>query len=414
MPKPCKILILGKTGVGKSALLNYMAGETLAESGIAHMAGGITKGIDRYSFKINGYECSVSDSEGLETGDNDYERWDKIIKDELKKTNSSMSIYEWYHVVIFCISAGSGRVEPCEINIIKQLIDANYGVIIAFTKADQSSEEDTQKLRNTIENDLLALHQQSCIQFTSCNDVVANYIVVNCLHNADIKEKRDFKSHIKYIDVCSVDKKMNRFGKDELSEAIINQWRRTLTNRLPEHIFGWTYDYLDEKKQSIKSWVWNQKMGTFGRETENVARDVNEMIKNAVESVSKTLQAKYKEAMESINILTGIFSNMLPEVSSRISEILKPFIIKEKDSSQELGTVGTAVATALGVGFCFVFPIIIPAAFVAAIFDKGKKDKRKLCEAVDEKFVEFANLIKKQQMEFKNNLNKAYGGIGCI
>lgn len=138
------------------------------------------------------------------------------------------------------------------------------------------------------------------------------------------------------------------------------------------------------------------------------------MIKIAVESVSKTLQAKYKEAMESINILTGIFSNMLPEVSSRISEILKPFIIKEKDSSQELGTVGTAVATALSVGFCFVFPIIIPAAFVAAIFDKGKKDKRKLCEAVDEKFVEFANLIKKQEVEFENNLNKAYGGIGCI
>lgn len=105
---------------------------------------------------------------------------------------------------------------------------------------------------------------------------------------------------------------------------------------------------------------------------------------------------------------------MLPEVSSRISEILKPFIIKEKDSSQELGTVGTAVATALSVGFCFVFPIIIPAAFVAAIFDKGKKDKRKLCEAVDEKFVEFANLIKKQEVEFENNLNKAYGGIGCI
>lgn len=88
------------------------------------------------------------------------------------------------------------------------------------------------------------------------------------MYKADIKEKRDFKSHIKYIDVCSVDKKMNRFGKDELSEAIINQWRRTLTNRLPEHIFGWTYDCLDEKKQSIKSWVWNQKMGTFGRETE--------------------------------------------------------------------------------------------------------------------------------------------------
>ena len=268
MPKPCKILILGKTGVGKSALLNYLAGKELAESGISHKSGGITRGINIYPFKINGCECLVSDSEGLETGVNDFADWDNIIKDELKKSNSSLNICDWYHVVIFCISAGGSRVESCEIDYIKRLVNDGYGVIVAFTKADQSSEEDTKKLREDIESELSSLPRGS----------------------------------VKFIDVCSVNKKMASFGKNELSKAVISQWQRTLTNRLPAHIFGWTYAYLDEKETEIKNWVWNQKMGTFGREAEYVARDVNRKLKTVTESVAKALEAKYREAKENLKI----------------------------------------------------------------------------------------------------------------
>ena len=62
----CNILLLGQTGVGKSSLLNYIAGKELAEAGISSHIGGITRGINKYSVDINGQMCEVSDSEGLE------------------------------------------------------------------------------------------------------------------------------------------------------------------------------------------------------------------------------------------------------------------------------------------------------------------------------------------------------------
>ena len=50
----CNILLLGQTGVGKSSLLNYIAGKELAEAGISSHIGGITRGINKYSVDING------------------------------------------------------------------------------------------------------------------------------------------------------------------------------------------------------------------------------------------------------------------------------------------------------------------------------------------------------------------------
>ena len=73
----CNILLLGQTGVGKSSLLNYLAGETLAESGVSSGIGGITRGINKYNVIINGQKCQVSDSEGLEL--NREKAWRKLV-----------------------------------------------------------------------------------------------------------------------------------------------------------------------------------------------------------------------------------------------------------------------------------------------------------------------------------------------
>ena len=50
----CNILILGKTGVGKSSLLNYICGKQLAEAGAGKPKTG--KGIYEYSATINGQQ----------------------------------------------------------------------------------------------------------------------------------------------------------------------------------------------------------------------------------------------------------------------------------------------------------------------------------------------------------------------
>lgn len=148
MNNTCNILLLGKTGVGKSTLLNYLAGKTLAESGVPETCGGWTRGIHKYPVVINGYNCIVADSEGLETGESEY--WNDIIDRELMTATSSDRPADWYHIVIFCISAASSRIEDIQVQTINKLKNAGYGVIIALTKIDQISEEDEERLKEGI------------------------------------------------------------------------------------------------------------------------------------------------------------------------------------------------------------------------------------------------------------------------
>ena len=140
------MLIMGKTGVGKSALLNYFAGTKLAESKIN--AGGTTRGIKKYNVKINDYNYCIADTEGLEVGNDKY--WFKLMDDELGLTSYRQDLATWYHSIIYCIGANGSKVEDTDLNMIEKVIDAGYGCIIAFTKADVTSEEDILILKATI------------------------------------------------------------------------------------------------------------------------------------------------------------------------------------------------------------------------------------------------------------------------
>ena len=72
---------MGITGVGKSSLINYLAGEELAEAGISSQAGGLTRGIHKYSISINSQPCNVFDSEGLETSHSEY--WKDMMEQDI-------------------------------------------------------------------------------------------------------------------------------------------------------------------------------------------------------------------------------------------------------------------------------------------------------------------------------------------
>ena len=142
------LLILGKTGTGKSSLVNALVGEEVAKVGDAEPE---TEDIYPYSAEIDGKKIIIHDSWGMEVGKEDI--WDDIINKKLKEKGIDKDIKDWFHSVTYCIQAGGDRIEDFDLKIIKKFLDDKYNVIVALTKADQINEEKEEQFINTIKKD---------------------------------------------------------------------------------------------------------------------------------------------------------------------------------------------------------------------------------------------------------------------
>lgn len=144
------IVVVGKAGVGKSALINYLFGQIVREVGVGKA---ITKeGFHEAQFEINDIPVTLFDSWGLEIGN--YTTWFKQLDEELKVRAAEKPSENWFHTVFYCISASSSRVEDFEIDIINRFIEEKYKVTLVFTKADLVAEEDISVLSGIVNSSI--------------------------------------------------------------------------------------------------------------------------------------------------------------------------------------------------------------------------------------------------------------------
>lgn len=168
------ILILGKSGAGKSSLLNYLWGEAVAEAGVGmpvtpKSAKGETGLYENPPLVVGENALVIFDSWGLEA-DKALE-WTRIIETESKKRESSDNVGEWFHAVIYCVSSSGARIEPFELNdVVKPLQKAGYSIIFALTKAGRASESERQGLRKVIEES--SSKNDSIIEIEACSAVL--------------------------------------------------------------------------------------------------------------------------------------------------------------------------------------------------------------------------------------------------
>ena len=121
------LAIFGKTGVGKSTLINAIFGEEVARTGIGEP---VTRGSHLYLDKIG--HLGIVDTQGLEVGKDN-----KQILSELDKAMSQMRqlpLSEQIHVAWYCIRGMDRRFEEAEADFVRRLDEMGLPVILVLTQ----------------------------------------------------------------------------------------------------------------------------------------------------------------------------------------------------------------------------------------------------------------------------------------
>lgn len=145
------IVVVGRSGVGKSSFLNYAAGKQVFETGIGDP---VTQSyfasvdVEKHEKKV---VFSLFDTKGIEAGNT--KEWSDAVFKEIDRRDESDNIYDWFHTILFCIDASSKRIQPFEIETIKK-ISEHGSVLVLLTKKDLVSTEILDGLRKQIASEI--------------------------------------------------------------------------------------------------------------------------------------------------------------------------------------------------------------------------------------------------------------------
>lgn len=210
------IALVGQSGVGKSALINYLFEEVVADSASGKP---VTKlGFHKYRKKLNHYNVQLYDSWGLEL--DKYELWFKEFHSFLNNHSYKSEIKNWLHIAIYCIDATTNRIQDADIAIIQRLQKEGLKVVVVLTKAAKISVETKELLEAQIKQS--AVLWQMEVVFV--NSVEENLGPIT----------------------------LPQFGRDELLQQMNMNYISLIKERLPQRIHHLLVEKLDEYYSLVK------------------------------------------------------------------------------------------------------------------------------------------------------------------
>lgn len=213
--KNLNIVVVGKSGAGKSSLLNYLVDKEIFETGVGSP---VTKTyFDHHQFNhpTKNVTYNLFDTKGIEPDTTD--EFIDSVKGKIDEFANSDDVFDHIHTLYYCISAVSKRLEPFEVRFIKEMSDI-LDVVIVLTKADLVSEEDLTNFDETLLKELSA-------------------------------SEKDIDTTIRIIKVCSVAQTTRKgvslqFGRDDiLKHSFIGLWN-TFSKEIPWTIFPSVYSSI--------------------------------------------------------------------------------------------------------------------------------------------------------------------------
>ena len=149
------VMILGKTGVGKSTLINNMFSQKLAETGVGKPVTDKIRKIEKPDFPL-----AIYDTPGLELGgDNAIDGLINEVVGEIEAGVKSGDIGKAIHCIWYCISTLSHRIEQAEIEFLNMFFDktSNYNIPVILVLTQSYSKKDAKALMAEIEKENLAI-----------------------------------------------------------------------------------------------------------------------------------------------------------------------------------------------------------------------------------------------------------------
>lgn len=153
--KTLNVMILGKTGVGKSTLINNMFNKKMADVGVGKP---ITRDIKKIT--LPDFPLAIFDTPGLELGgDFNVDSLMDAVVNEIDKGIRSGDVSQAIHCIWYCISTPSHRIEQTEIDFLKRFLGktSEYDVPVIVVLTQSYSKRDAQKLKSEVEKENLPI-----------------------------------------------------------------------------------------------------------------------------------------------------------------------------------------------------------------------------------------------------------------
>ena len=159
----CNILLIGKTGAGKSSFANYLFDIDIFEASSGRPVTNWENNFQSHSRNdSSGIKINIFDSVGIE--DDNQKKWKEHLLKFLDEKQNLEDANEKIHTLFYVINAAGSRVETNELSILNDIeSEFKLSVAVILTNCDSASKDQIGKIEDIIKDNELNSVQVSSV-----------------------------------------------------------------------------------------------------------------------------------------------------------------------------------------------------------------------------------------------------------